>query len=234
MLEELKESVHRANLELVERGLVFETFGNVSGLDRSAGVMVIKPSGVPYGQMKARDMVAVCLERGKVIEGEMNPSSDTPTHLELYRAFDCIGGVVHSHSLHAAAWAQAGRDIPALGTTHADYFHGPVPCTRRPTDEEIAADYEANTGRLIVERLAGIDPRHCPGVLVGAHGPFAWGTTPTQAVLNAAILEHVARLASETLRIDPAAGPIPQPLLDKHFLRKHGPDSYYGQPGGKG
>ena len=234
MLEELKESVHRANLELLERGLVFETFGNVSGFDRSAGVMVIKPSGVPYGQMKARDMVAVCLERGKVIEGEMNPSSDTPTHLALYRAFDCIGGVVHSHSLHAAAWAQAGRDIPPLGTTHADYFHGPVPCTRRPTDEEIAADYEANTGMLIVERLAGLDPRHCPGVLVAAHGPFAWGTTPAEAVLNAAILEHVAHLASETLRIDPAAGPIPQPLLDKHFLRKHGPESYYGQPGGKG
>jgi len=233
MLEELKQSVWQANLELLERGLVFETFGNVSGLDRSAGVMVIKPSGVPYGQMKARDMVAVCLERGKAIEGEMNPSSDTPTHLELYRAFESIGGVVHSHSLHAAAWAQAGRDIPPLGTTHADYFHGPVPCTRCPTDAEIAGDYEANTGRLIVERLAGLDPRHCPGVLVAAHGPFAWGPTPQDAVRNAAILEHVARLASETLRIDPAAGPIPQPLLDKHFLRKHGPGSYYGQPGGK-
>ena len=230
MLEELKQSVHRANLELLERGLVFETFGNVSGLDRSAGVMVIKPSGVPYAQMKPRDMVAVCIERGKVIEGELNPSSDTPTHLELYRAFETIGGVVHSHSLYAAAWAQAGRDIPALGTTHADYFHGPVPCSRRPTDDEIAGDYEANVGRLIIERLAGLGPRRCPGVLVAAHGPFAWGATPAEAVRSAAILEHVARLASETLRIDQAAGPISQPLLDKHFLRKHGPESYYGQP----
>ena len=234
MLEELKESVHQANLELLERGLVFETFGNVSGADRSAGVMVIKPSGVPYEQMKPQDMVAVCLERGKVLEGDMNPSSDTPTHLELYRAFEPIGGVVHSHSLCATAWAQAGRDIPPLGTTHADYFHGPVPCTRGPAEEEIRRDYEANTGRLILERLAGLDPREFPGVLVAGHGPFAWGPTPQEAVRNAAILEHVARLASETLRIDPAAGPIPQPLLDKHFLRKHGPDGYYGQGRRKG
>ena len=229
MLEELKKQVCQANLALVAAGLVIETWGNVSGVDRSAGAMVIKPSGVSYEGMKPEHMAVVSLVKGTVIDGALKPSSDTPTHLELYRAFGDIGGVVHTHSLYATAWAQARRFIPPLGTTHADYFHGPVPLTRAMTAEEIRADYEANTGKVIVERFAGADPLATPAVLVAGHGPFAWGKSPQQAVENAVVLEHLARLASLTLAIEPNPQPISSELLDKHFLRKHGPGRYYGQ-----
>ncbi len=229
MLEELKELVCQANLDLVRRGLVFETWGNVSGVDRGSGNMVIKPSGLPYDEMTPRHMVVVSLQSGKVAEGDLNPSSDTPTHLTLYRALNVIGGVVHTHSLYATAWAQARRGIPVLGTTHADHFHGAVPCTRRMRSKEIHADYEANTGKVIVERLAELDVQEFPAVLVSDHGPFAWGAGPAEAVANAAALEQIARLASETLHLEPYAPPISRELLDKHFTRKHGPDKYYGQ-----
>lgn len=229
MLEELKQRVCAANLKLVRDGLVIQTWGNVSGVDRAAGRVVIKPSGVPYDAMRAEQMVVVDLETGATVEGDLRPSSDTPTHLLLYRAFPGIGGVVHTHSLYATAWAQARRDLPALGTTHADYFHGPVPCTRLLTPEEIAGEYELNTGRVIAERFAGLDPLHFPGVLVASHAPFAWGETVEKAAENAVVLEHLARLASETLRISAAAEPMQPELLDRHFLRKHGPGAYYGQ-----
>jgi len=229
MLVELKRDVYEANLKLVSAGLVFDTWGNVSGADRDRGHFVIKPSGVPYEDMTAEQMVVVSLETGEVAEGHFKPSSDTPTHLEVYRGFPGIGSVAHTHSLFAAAWAQARRDIPAFGTTHADYFHGAVPCTRVMTDDEIRNDYEANTGKVIVERFEGLDPRQLPGVLVADHGPFAWGDTPDQAVHHAGIIEHLARLASETIRIEAYPRNIQQALLDKHFLRKHGPDAYYGQ-----
>jgi L-ribulose-5-phosphate 4-epimerase len=258
MLEELKARVCEANLDLVRRGLVIETWGNVSGIDRAAGKVVIKPSGLPYEGMKTEHMVVVDLSTGKAAPGGpfKNPSSDTPTHLELYRSLPDIGGIVHTHSLYATAWAQAHRDLPALGTTHADYFHGPVPCTRPMTVDEIRRDYEANTGRVIVERLrrefgvrsleieerkreSNIDrstpnselrtPNFAKACLVAGHGPFAWGATPEEAVENAAVLEYVARLAMETLRIAPDRSPIGEALLDKHFSRKHGPDRYYGQ-----
>lgn len=229
MLDDLKKRVCQANLELVTRGLVFETWGNVSGVDRQVGSLVIKPSGVAYDGMKPRHMVVVSLESGEVIEGDLRPSSDTPTHLVLYQAFQAIGGVVHTHSLYATAWAQARKDIPALGTTHADFFHGPVPCTRLMKAPEIESDYELNTGKVIVERLDGLDVREFPAVLVADHGPFAWGPTLAAAVNAAATLEHVARLASETVRIQPYSPSVSQALLDKHFTRKHGPDSYYGQ-----
>jgi len=229
MLEELKKLVCEANLALVAGGLVIETWGNVSGVDRSAGAMVIKPSGLSYEGMKPEHMAVVSLGSGEVIDGSLKPSSDTPTHLELYRAFPDIGGVVHTHSLHATAWAQARRSIPAMGTTHADYFHGPIPVTRLMTAEEIQADYEANTGKVIVERFAGADPLATPAVLVAGHGPFAWGQSPQQAVENAIVLEHLARLACLTLAIEPCPQPISPDLLDKHFLRKHGPGRYYGQ-----
>jgi L-ribulose-5-phosphate 4-epimerase len=229
MLEELKSQVCQANLRLVAEGLVIETWGNVSGIGRGHGLVVIKPSGVPYDGMKPEHMVVVSLATGEVAEGDLRPSSDTPTHIELYRAFPEIGGVVHTHSIFATAWAQARREIPPLGTTHADYFNGPIPCTRPMTEAEITKDYEANTGKVIVERFAQLDPTQMPAVLVASHGPFTWGRSPDEAVANAVYLEHVARLASETLRVDPAAGPMPQPLLDKHYLRKHGPGRYYGQ-----
>lgn len=229
MLEELKKQVWEANLKLTEEGLVIQTFGNVSGIDRQSGHIVIKPSGVPYEGMKPKDMVIVSLDSGKVADGDLRPSSDTPTHLELYRAFEGIGGVVHTHSLYATAWAQAGRDIPAMGTTHADYFYGPIPCTRPMRAEEIRNDYEAGTGRVIVERFTKLDPMNVPGVLVHSHGPFTWAETPAKAVLNAVIMEHLARLAIETLRVEPAPRPLQQELLDKHFQRKHGPAAYYGQ-----
>ncbi|MGO8675428.1 MAG: L-ribulose-5-phosphate 4-epimerase AraD [Limisphaerales bacterium] len=229
MLDKLKEEVFAANLELVKEGLVIQTWGNASGIDRDKGLLVIKPSGVPYGEMKARQMVVVALDSGEVIEGGLNPSSDTPTHLELYRAFADIGGIVHTHSLFATAWAQTGRDIPALGTTHADYFRGPVPCTRLLKPAEIKSDYEANTGRVIVETFARRQPLSCPAVLVASHGPFAWGKTAAAAVENAAVLEHLARLAGETLRIFPSVRPMQRVLMEKHFLRKHGPGAYYGQ-----
>jgi L-ribulose-5-phosphate 4-epimerase len=229
MLEKLKLSVCKANLDLVKEGLVIQTFGNVSGIDRGQGFVVIKPSGVSYDVMKPEHMVVVSLETGKVVEGALRPSSDTATHIVLYRAFKAIGGIVHTHSLYATAWAQAKRAIPALGTTHADYWHGEVPCTRLMTDAEISGEYEAKTGDVIVETFKGIDPLHKPAVLVASHGPFAWGKDAADAVHNAAILEYLARLASETQRINPQIGPMQKMLLDKHFLRKHGPEAYYGQ-----
>ncbi len=229
MLEELKQKVCDANLALVREGLVIFTWGNVSGIDRASGRVVIKPSGVAYDGMGPEHMVVVSLDDGRVVEGELRPSSDTPTHLELYRAFGDIGGVVHTHSTHATAWAQARKEIPALGTTHADYFYGPVPCTRLLTPDEIQTDYEANTGKVIVERFLALSPTERPGVLVADHGPFTWGPSPAAAVFNAVILEHLAKLATETLRVDLYPKPVSRELLDKHFLRKHGPGAYYGQ-----
>ena len=229
MLKELKTQVCRANLKLAAEGLVIQTWGNVSGVDRAGGNMVIKPSGVPYDAMMPEQMVVISLQTGKVVEGDLRPSSDTPTHLELYRVFESIGGVVHTHSFYATAWAQARREIPPLGTTHADYFRGAVPCTRPLRPEEIQNDYEANTGKVIAERLGRLDPLETPGVLVANHGPFAWGLTPDEAVLHAVILEHLARLATETLRVEPYPRTISAILLNKHFTRKHGPDAYYGQ-----
>lgn len=229
MLEQLKQKVCEANRQLVREGLAIQTWGNVSGVDRASGHLVIKPSGVPYDAMTAEHMVVVSLETGRVVEGDLRPSSDTPTHLVLYRAFAEIGGIAHTHSLYATAWAQARREIPALGTTHADYFHGSVPCTRVLTAKEIKRDYEANTGHVIMEKFKKANPLHFPGVLVASHAPFAWGTTVEKAVENAIVLEHLARLASETLHLKPSTKPIQRVLLDKHFLRKHGHDAYYGQ-----
>ena len=229
MLEKLKESVCRANLDLVARGLVIQTFGNVSGIDRASGLIVIKPSGVDYETMSAEQMVVVSLLSGNVVEGQLKPSSDTPTHLVLYRMFTSIGGVVHTHSLYATSWAQALCEIPALGTTHADYFHGAIPCTRSMKPEEIRYDYEANTGQVIVERLGNQRPLDLPGILVANHGPFAWGDTVQKAVENAEALEYIAKLATQTLSIRRDSNPMPRVLLDKHFYRKHGSDAYYGQ-----
>jgi L-ribulose-5-phosphate 4-epimerase len=229
MLESLKKAVCQANLDLVEEGLVVQTWGNASGLDRVRGLMVIKPSGVAYSVLKPAQMVVVALAGGKVVEGKLKPSSDAETHLELYRAFDGICGIVHTHSLHATTWAQTGQPIPALGTTHADYFHGEVPCTRQMTPREIKTDYEANTGRVIVERFTGLDPLHHPAVLVAHHGPFTWGADVAEAVHNAVVLEFVARLAGETLRLRPGLPAMQDELRDKHFFRKHGPSAYYGQ-----
>jgi L-ribulose-5-phosphate 4-epimerase len=230
MLERLKREVCRANLDLVQAGLVVETWGNASGIDRQRGLVVIKPSGVPYEGMTPRHMVVVSLESGKVVEGRFKPSSDTPTHLVLYRAFAGIGAVVHTHSLYATAWAQAKKDLPSYGTTQADYCYGDVPCTRLLTTAEIRSDYEANTGHVIVERFKKLDPLQHPAVLVASHGPFTWGKSVTEAVRNAIVLEFLARLASETLRLNPKLNPMQPALLDKHFLRKHGPNAYYGQP----
>ena len=229
MLERLKSEVCRANLDLVRAGLVVETWGNASGIDRQRGLVVIKPSGVPYAGMTPRQMVVVSLESGKVVEGRFKPSSDTPTHLVLYRAFAGIGAVVHTHSLYATAWAQAKKDLPSYGTTQADYCYGDVPCTRPLTAAELRADYEASTGHVIVERFRKLDPMQHPAVLVASHGPFAWGKDVTDAVHNAEVLEFVARLASETLRLNPKLKPVPPALLDKHFLRKHGASATYGQ-----
>ena len=230
MLEQLKRDVCQANLDLVEAGLVIQTWGNASGLDRRRGLVVIKPSGVPYDGMMPKHMVVVSLQSGKVVEGRLKPSSDTATHLVLYRAFPGIGGIVHTHSLYATAWAQAQMDLPAYGTTQADYWYGAVPCTRKMRPAEIRTDYEANTGHVIVERCRGLDPLQHPAVLVASHGPFAWGTDVGDAVHNTLVLEFVARLASETLRLNPRTKPMPSALLDKHFFRKHGPGAYYGQP----
>jgi len=229
MLEKLKADVCKANLDLVHEGLVIQTWGNASGVDRARGVMVIKPSGVPYEGMKPEHMVVVSLATGKVVEGKLKPSSDTPTHLVLYRAFEKIGGVVHTHSLYATAWAQAGKKIPSYGTTQADYWYGKVPCTRLLTSREIKNDYEVNTGNVIVETFKKKNPLEHPAVLVASHGPFTWGKDVHDAVHNASVLEFVARLASETLRINPKTKPMQSDLLDKHFLRKHGPKAYYGQ-----
>jgi L-ribulose-5-phosphate 4-epimerase len=224
----LKEQVWQANLDLVRQGLVVQTFGNASGIDRASGLVVVKPSGVSYETMRPEHMVVVELASGPVVEGNLKPSTDTPTHLVLYRAFPGIGGIVHTHSLQATAWAQARREIPALGTTHADYWHGPVPCTRPMTADEIRDNYEVNTGQVIVERFANLDPLQRPGVLVASHGPWTWGRTVAEAVDHAVVLEFLARLASATLRIQPTEEILPA-LLDKHFLRKHGPGAYYGQ-----
>jgi L-ribulose-5-phosphate 4-epimerase len=229
MLDQLKQAVCRINLNLVKDGLVIQTWGNASGIDRKRGLMVIKPSGVPYSGMKAGDMVVVSLESGKVVEGRLKPSSDTPTHLVLYRAFPQIGGVVHTHSLYATAWAQARKKIASYGTTQADYWFGEVPCTRAMSPREIKSDYEANTGHVIVETFRKLDPMQHPAVLVAGHGPFTWGRDVADAGHNAVVLEFVARLASETLRINPKVKPMESALLQKHFLRKHGTDAYYGQ-----
>ena len=227
MLEKLKEDVLKANLDLVSNGLVIMTFGNVSGFDRSSGLMVIKPSGMSYNEMSVNDMVVTDLN-GNVIEGSLNPSTDALTHLALYQAFADLGGVVHTHSTCATAWAQAGRAIPCLGTTHADYFYGPVPITRRLRSEETEKDYEYNTGLVIAELFEGIDPLAIPAVLVNSHGPFTWGLTPAAAVHNAVILEEIARIAALSVSIAPP-NEIDRHLLDRHYLRKHGSNAYYGQ-----
>jgi len=227
MVEVLKLKVFQANLDIDEYGLVVFTWGNVSGIDREQGLVVIKPSGVSYEAMRPEDMVVVDLE-GKVVEGDMKPSSDTATHLVLYNHFQNIGGIVHTHSEWATSWAQARRPIPAYGTTHADYFYGEVPCTRPLTEEEVQGEYEHETGNVIVETFSGKDPDAVPGVLVNQHGPFAWGSDPDNAVHNAVVLEEIARMAfrNEVLGNKKAMDPF---LLDKHFLRKHGKDAYYGQ-----
>lgn len=231
MLEQLKAEVCQANLDLVTEGLVIQTWGNASAVDREKNVMVIKPSGVPYSEMKPQHMVVVSLKDGTVVEGNLKPSSDTATHLVLYRAFKTIGGIVHTHSLYATAWAQACQPLLAYGTTQADYWYGDVPCTRKLTASEIKKDYEANTGEVIVETFKKLkfDPLHHPAVLVASHGPFTWGKDVHGAVHNASVLEFIARLNSETLRINPKIKPMQSVLLDKHFLRKHGPGAYYGQ-----
>lgn len=228
MLTALKEEVLAANLELKSRNLIIYTWGNVSGIDREKGLVVIKPSGVPYEDLTAEQMVVVDLE-GKVVEGNLKPSSDTPTHLCLYQNFPEIGGVVHTHSPWATAWAQAERGIPCLGTTHADYFYGEVPCTRRLNAAEIKDEYELNTGKVIVERFAGLNYLDFPGVLVANHGPFTWGTDPANAVHNSVVLEEIAKIAFFTQVLNGSASAISQELLDKHYLRKHGAGAYYGQ-----
>lgn len=228
MLEELKKEVFQVNLDLVKQGLVIFTWGNVSGVDREKGLVVIKPSGVSYETMKPEDMVVVSLETGKVVEGDLNPSSDTPTHLVLYRAFQNIQGVVHTHSTYATAWAQAGKDIPNIGTTHADYFYKAVPCTADMTKEEVEGKYELETGNVIVKRFEGINPDHTPGVLVKNHGPFTWGTSPANAVYNAKVLEQCAKMAFISFAINPETTMNPL-LIEKHYSRKHGPNAYYGQ-----
>lgn len=228
MLEQLKEKVCKANLDLVSHGLVIFTWGNVSAVDRSLGLVVIKPSGVEYDSMRPEDMVVVSLNDGRVVEGELNPSSDTPTHLVLYRAFPSIGGVVHTHSTYATAWAQAGIGIPNIGTTHADYFHGEIPCTDDMTESEVKGNYELETGNVIVRRFEGIDPISNPGVLVKNHGPFAWGTSAENAVHNAVVLEQVAKMAYISFDINPQLTMNPL-LIEKHYSRKHGPGAYYGQ-----
>lgn len=227
MLKDLKEEVFLANLELVKHGLVIFTWGNVSGISREEGFFVIKPSGVFYDEMKPEDMVVVDME-GKVVEGKFKPSSDTPTHLVLYKNFEKIGGIVHTHSEWATSWAQAGKAIPALGTTHADYFYGKIPCTRKLKREEIEENYEANTGYVIVEKFKDIDPMAVPGVIISGHGPFSWGKNAANAVHNAVVMEEVAKMAHHTLTLKKVKG-IDQYLLDKHYLRKHGPGAYYGQ-----
>ena len=251
MLEELKEKVFKANLDLVKQGLVIFTWGNVSGIDREKGLVVIKPSGVSYDNMKADDMVVVDLETGKVVEGDLNPSSDTPTHLVLYKAFPNIQGVVHTHSTYATAFAQAGRDIPNIGTTHADYFYKDIPCTRDMTKEEVEGQYELETGNVIVDEILNIrkiNPDHTPAVLVKNHGPFSWGTSPDNAVYNAKVfswgtspdnavynakvMEQCAKMAFVSFSVNPNTTMNPL-LVEKHYNRKHGPNAYYGQKGQK-
>ena len=227
MLEDLKQKVFQANLDLVKHGLVIFTWGNVSGIDREKGLVVIKPSGVDYDTMKVSDMVVVDLD-GNVVEGDLRPSSDTPTHLALYKAFPEIGGVVHTHSTYATAWAQAGIDLPNIGTTHADYFHQAIPCTADMTEAEVKGEYELETGNVIIERFKGMNPVHTPGVLVKNHGPFAWGKDPHDAVHNAVVMEQVAKMASIAYSVNHNLTMNPL-LIEKHFNRKHGPNAYYGQ-----
>lgn len=229
MLEELKQKVYEANMELPRRGLVTFTWGNVSGIDRESGLFVIKPSGVEYDVLRPEDLVVMDLN-GNRVEGTLNPSSDTETHLELYKAFPEIGGIVHTHSPYATAWAQAGRAIPCYGTTQADYFYGEVPCARNLTAEEIEEGYEMNTGRVIVETFQGKNPKYIPGVLCKNHGPFAWGKDAAQAVYHAVVIEEIAKMNLYTEVLNPNGNNLaPQCMLDKHFLRKHGPNAYYGQ-----
>lgn len=228
MLEKLKKEVYEANMELQTRNLVTYTWGNVSGIDREKGLFVIKPSGVAYNELKPEDMVVMDLSGNKV-EGTYNPSSDTDTHLELYIAFADIGGVVHTHSPIATAWAQAGRSIPCYGTTHADYFYGEIPCTRSLTKEEVEAGYEKNTGRVIIETFANLNPLYIPGVLCVNHGPFTWGKDAAEAVHNAVVLEEIAKMNLMTEQLNNSMVAAPQYIQDKHFLRKHGPNAYYGQ-----
>lgn len=224
----LKQQVYEANADLPRYGLVTFTWGNVSAIDRERGLVVIKPSGVPYDRLSVEDMVVVNLQ-GDVVEGKWRPSSDTATHLTLYRRYPEIGGVVHTHSTHATAWAQAGRAIPALGTTHADYFFGNIPCTRALTQAEVEGDYELNTGKVIIETLGASEPLHTPGVVVCQHGPFAWGKDAHEAVHNAVVLEEVAKMAWIARGINPQLAEMDDYLMNKHFLRKHGPNAYYGQ-----
>ncbi len=228
---QLREEVCQANRELVKSGLIVMTWGNISGVDRKEGVMAIKPSGVDYEQLRPKDIVVVSLDGGQVVEGDLRASSDTPTHLVLYQGFESIGGIVHTHSNYASCWAQAEREIPCLGTTHADLFYGPVPVTRQMRPGEIKEKYEHNTGKIILERFSTdkLNPEHIPGVLVANHGPFAWGKSPKEALDNAIVLEQLARMALGTVQLNPEVGNIPQSLLDKHFQRKHGPEAYYGQ-----
>ncbi len=228
MLEDLKQRVYEANMDLVRHGLVVLTWGNASGIDRDKGLVVIKPSGVPYCDLKAEDMVVVDME-GRKVEGRLRASSDTPTHVVLYQKFGDIGGVVHTHSPWAVAWAQAGRSIPVLGTTHADCFYGDIPCTRALRDDEINGDYETETGNVITQTFDSINPSHMPGVLVRGHGPFTWGKDCMQALYNAVTLENIAMIAYHTLMLNKTPDPIQSALLDRHFLRKHGKDAYYGQ-----
>lgn len=230
MLEKLKEEVYLANMELPKRGLVTYTWGNVSGIDREKGLFVIKPSGVEYDELKPSDMVVMDL-KGNKIEGDMNPSSDTKTHMVLYNAFPQIGGIVHTHSPYAVGWAQAGEDLPCYGTTHADYFYGSIPCARHLTQEELDQDYELNTGITIVETFKerGLDPKAVPAVLCFSHGPFTWGKDPAQAVYHSVVLEECAKMGIFTRMVNPNAAPAPQRMQDKHYMRKHGPNAYYGQ-----
>ncbi|MBN1383235.1 MAG: L-ribulose-5-phosphate 4-epimerase AraD [Deltaproteobacteria bacterium] len=230
----LKTAVWKANMDLWKSGLVIQTFGNASGADAAEGVMAIKPSGVDYDECRWEDMVVLSIDSGEIIDGPLRPSSDTPTHLALYRAFPAIGGIVHTHSRYATSWAQSGRAIPCLGTTHADYFYGPVPVTRKLSTDEIKTDYEANTGKVITEYLSAAtnQPFDVPAILVPHHGPFTWGKSAADAVHSAIALEEVARTALLTLSLNPEAV-MPQELIDKHFRRKHGPDAYYGQKGEK-
>ncbi len=227
MLDDLKEKVLQANLDLVKFDLVIFTFGNISAINREKGLVVIKPSGVSYENMNADDMVVVDLD-GNIVEGKLNPSSDTPTHITLYKSFKEIGGIAHTHSTWATSWAQAGKSIPALGTTHADYFYGPIPCTRKLTEKEVNSSYEIETGNVIIETFKEINPMKIPGVVVNNHGPFTWGKDANEAVYNSKILEEVAKMAFNTLQLKSNAS-IDQFLLDKHFNRKHGKNAYYGQ-----
>jgi len=229
MLEHLKREVLKANLQLPKYGLVTFTWGNVSGIDRANNLVVIKPSGVEYDSMTEDDMVVVSVETGEVVEGNRTPSSDTPTHIELYRAFKNIGGVVHTHSRWATSFAQAGRGILPFGTTHADYFYGEIPCTRAMTPREISGEYEKETGTVIIEAFQNTDPLSIPAALVKSHGPFAWGKTVGEAVHNAVVLEEIAFMNCQTLNLNPGISNMQQELLDKHYLRKHGENAYYGQ-----